>query len=46
MKQKRLWLLAAATKRLGGGSWTKARLKCGITANYRKLRYRRKKTCP
>lgn len=36
------YLLAAAMKKLGDGSWAAARRKCGILDNYRKKRLRRK----
>jgi hypothetical protein len=35
MREKNLYLLAAGMKKLGGGSWAKARRKCGIRENYR-----------
>ena len=35
MRKRHPSILAAATKKLGGGSWVKARRKCGICINYR-----------
>ncbi len=35
MKENHLYLLAAGMKKLGNGSWAKARRKCGIRENYR-----------
>ena len=35
MRNDHLYLLAAGMKKLGNGSWAKARRKCGIRENYR-----------
>ena len=35
MRKKRQWLLATAMKKLGHGSWDKARKACGIKVNFR-----------
>ena len=35
MKENYLYLLAAGMKKLGNGSWAKARRVCGIRENYR-----------
>ncbi len=35
MRENYHYLLAAGMKKLGGGSWTEARKKCGICLNYR-----------
>jgi 5,10-methylene-tetrahydrofolate dehydrogenase/methenyl tetrahydrofolate cyclohydrolase len=35
MRQNHQYLLAAGMKKIGGGSWAKARRKCGIEINYR-----------
>ena len=35
MKEKHLYLLAAGMKKIGNGSWAKARRVCGIRENYR-----------
>ena len=35
MKENYLYLLAAGIKKLGNGSWAKARKVCGISENYR-----------
>lgn len=39
MRKRHLWLLAAAMKLFGDGSWEKARKACGVKDNFRKLRY-------
>lgn len=35
MRKKHQYLMVAAMKKLGEGSWAKARLQCGILTNYR-----------
>ena len=35
MKEKHLYLLASGMKKIGNGSWTKARKVCGIRENFR-----------
>ena len=35
MRDNHLYLLAAGMKKLGNGSWSKARRVCGIRENYR-----------
>ena len=35
MRENHLYLLAAGMKKLGNGSWAKARKVCGIRENYR-----------
>ena len=42
MRKKRQWLLANAMKKLGDGSWDKARKRCGIKLNFRLKGERRK----
>jgi len=41
MRAKYSKVLANAMKKLGGGSWAKARKKCGITTNYRLPKHKR-----
>ena len=43
MRSRYQWLLAAGMKRLGDGSWAKARKACGIKENFRKHRHARRK---
>lgn len=43
MRAKYQNLLATAMKKLGEGSWAKARKKCGIVTNYRLPKHKRKK---
>lgn len=40
MHEKHQYLLAAGLKKLGNGSWAKARRKCGIRRNYRLAKYK------
>jgi len=35
MRKKHQWLLAAGMKKIGEGSWDKARKRCGISVNFR-----------
>lgn len=43
VRRKRQYLLAYGMKKLGGGSWARARQVCGITDNYRIPPHKRKK---
>jgi len=46
MRANHLALLASAMKKLGDGSWDKARKKCGIHTNYRLPKHKRNAALP